>query len=281
MPQSSPALHDALGLRESLFEQMQAISRATTLHLFRQPVEIDNKKAVGFDPVTQADRGCEQALRALIEQTFPDDGIFGEEFGTVRAQADYLWIIDPIDGTRAYISGIPLWGTLVGLLHRGVPVAGLAFQPFIDEAFICRNGTALWSKDGQERALSTGACSSLASATLMTTTPALFDAGERARYDRIERRVRSVRYGTDWYAYAMIASGCCDIVIESGLSPYDILPLAALIEAAGGCVTDWQGEKLRPDQAGFSGQVLALGDPDRLPELVEALRAQPLKEVSD
>lgn len=263
--------------RAALFAQMQQISVSQTVPLFRTGVGVENKNAPGqeFDPVTEADRNCEQALRTLIEAHFPTDGIIGEEFGTVRLDSDYLWVIDPIDGTRAFVAGVPLWGTLVGILYKGKPMATFACQPFIGEAFtaICTDQTrhAHWSKAQETRALRTRACSDLQTATLMTTTPALFSADELTCYKQIEDQTRSVRYGADWYAYALVASGTCDIVIESELSSYDILPLVAMIEAAGGVVTDWRGEPLASGRSFTKGQVIAAGDAGMLPKLVELL----------
>ncbi|GAB5510272.1 MAG: histidinol-phosphatase [Hyphomicrobiales bacterium] len=272
-----PSPSDPLAKRAALFTQMQQISVAETVPLFRTGVDVDNKNAPGqgFDPVTEADRNCEQALRALIELHFPHDGIIGEEFGRVRDDADYLWIIDPIDGTRAFIAGVPLWGTLVGILHHGQPVATFACQPFIGEAFSAISKgptpTANWSKAEEKRSLTTRPCTELATATLMTTTPDLFSAAELACYRKVEEQVRTIRYGTDWYGYALIASGTCDMIVESGLSSYDILPLVAMIEAAGGAVTDWRGEPLASGRTFTTGQVLAVGDASMLPPLIELM----------
>lgn len=281
MTDHNPLPSGPLADRAALFTQMQQISVDETVPLFRVGVGVENKNAPGqdYDPVTAADRNCEQALRALIEAHFPADGIIGEEFGTVRVDADYIWVIDPIDGTRAFVAGVPLWGTLVGILHQDKPVATFACQPFIGEAFSAINAgktrTATWSKGkgkGEEkRALKTRPCADFATATLMTTTPALFSAQELACYNQVEDQVRAVRYGADWYAYALVASGTCDMVIESGLSSYDILPLVAMIEAAGGAVTDWRGELLASGQTFTKGQVLAVGDAGMLPQLVELM----------
>ena len=253
----------AIAARTALFPAMRAIAQRETLPYFRTAMAIDNKQAdIGaYDPVTAADRNCESALRALIEENFPQDGIFGEEFGNVRLDAPFVWVIDPIDGTRAFVAGMPLWGMLVGLTHQGKPVAGLAYQPFIDEAFAAPgDGSAIWSKGEETQAMATRTATSLETAMLMTTTPALFDAEERAVYDRLEASVRNVRYGGDWYGYALVAAGTNDIVVESGLSPYDILALVPIIEAAGGAVTDWRGVPLAALSSSFTGQVLAVGD---------------------
>jgi histidinol phosphatase-like enzyme (inositol monophosphatase family) len=265
---------NAIAARSALFSTMQAIARRETLPFFRTALAIDNKQADqgGYDPVTAADRGCEAALRQLIEDHFPDDGILGEEYGSVRLDAPFTWVIDPIDGTRAFVAGVPLWGMLVGVLHEGVPVAGLAHQPFIDEAFAAMgDGQAFWSKAGESRSMTTRQPDDLTTATLITTTPSLFNSAERTVYDRLEASVRSVRYGTDWYGYALIACGTADIVVESGLSPYDILPLVPIVEAAGGAVTNWRGEPLaRFDQASTE-QVLAVGDRSLLDEATNIL----------
>lgn len=270
---TDPNNSQSIAARTALFVQMQAIAKRETLPLFRAPMTIDNKLASsgGYDPVTAADRGCEETLRALIEEHFPQDGILGEEFGNVRLDAQFVWVIDPIDGTRAFVAGVPLWGMLVGLVENGTPTAGLAYQPFIGEAFSTSGGTAKWAKDGDTRTLSTRSCSDLETATLMTTTPALFDAQERAAYDRLENKVCTMRYGTDWYAYALVACGTTDIVVESRLSLYDILPLVPLIEAAGGAVTDWKGASLTTIAEPFVGQVLAVGDRALIPKALEFL----------
>jgi myo-inositol-1(or 4)-monophosphatase len=271
------SLSSPIAERAALFAQMQQISVSETVPLFRNGVDVDNKNAPGegFDPVTEADRNCERGLRALIETYFPEDGIIGEEFGRVRDEADYLWIIDPIDGTRAFIAGVPLWGTLVGVLHHGKPVATFACQPFIGEAFTAINvgdtATTNWSKGAESRALTTRPCPDLAAATLMTTTPDLFSAEELACYRKVESKVRTVRYGTDWYGYGLVASGTCDMIVESGLSSYDILPLVAMIEAAGGAVTDWRGAPLASGRTFTTGQVLAVGDASMLPPLIDLM----------
>ena len=272
MHRPSPHPADALRARTGLFAAMAEAAGAATLPPFRRPQAIDNKKAHlgAFDPVTEADRACERALRALIEAAFPDDGIVGEEYGTVRADADHVWIIDPIDGTRAYVAGMPLWGTLVGILHRDRPVAGFALQPFIGERFEAGPDGPAWHRGDASHPLAARPCPALAGATLMTTTPALFDAAERPAYDAVEGACRAVRYGTDWYAYALVAAGCADIVVESGLAVYDILPLVPLIEGAGGAVTDWSGAPLSLAR-GFAGQVLAVGDRALLPQVLPLL----------
>ncbi|MBV6656385.1 MAG: histidinol-phosphatase [Devosiaceae bacterium] len=259
-----------MAARTALFQAIREAADTNTLPLFRARPDVENKAPDGaFDPVTEADRACERAIRALIEASFPDDGIIGEEYGTVRPEAAFQWIIDPIDGTRAYVSGVPLWGTLVGLLHNGRPCAGMGYQPYIGEAFVNAGSSAMHLHRGTEKPLSTRPCTELSAATLFTTTPALFGREERPCYDAVEKAARANRYGADWYGYALVASGTTDIVIETGLAVYDILPLVPIIEGAGGLVCNWRGAPLTPE--GFTGQVLALGDAALKPALLDAL----------
>ncbi|MEM1287225.1 MAG: histidinol-phosphatase [Pseudomonadota bacterium] len=265
---------DKTSQRAALFGEIETISAAQTLPYFRSATLVENKNAGGpgqFDPVTIADKNCEQAIRALIEDRFPDDGIVGEEFGKQQTDAEYVWVIDPIDGTRAFICGVPLWGTLVGLMRNQTPIAGAAIQPFIGEAYVHDGHTSTWSKGTDESALKTRACRSLQDAQLMTTTPALFSSAERPAYDALESAVKAVRFGTDWYGYALVASGCADVVIESGLSLYDIAALIPIIEGAGGIVTDWQGNRLDTSPVDGKLQVLALGDAELLPQVLPKL----------
>lgn len=221
--------------------RLAAAAAAETLPRFRQAHAVDNKFAEGFDPVTEADRAAERAIRALIGEVFPEDGILGEEFGAVASGNGRTWVIDPIDGTRAFISGLPLWGTLVGLTEEGRATCGLMAQPFTGELFAARDGKAFYEGPGGNRELKTRTTASLAEATLCTTTPALFSGSEREDYDRLERHVRLARYGTDCYAYCMLAAGHVDLVVETGLQAYDIVALIPIIEAAGGVITTRTG----------------------------------------
>ncbi|MBY5760232.1 histidinol-phosphatase [Rhizobium leguminosarum] len=221
--------------------RLAAAAARETLPRFRLPGAVVNKIEGGFDPVTEADREAEKTIRELIRTEYPDHGILGEEFGNERAGAHLVWVVDPIDGTRSFISGIPLWGTLVGLTDNGDAVAGMMAQPFIGELFYATgNGAFYEGPHGQSR-LSTSATKDLSDATLFTTTPAIFETARRASYDRLERQVRLARYGTDCYAYCMLAAGQIDCVVESGLYPYDIVALIPIIEQAGGVITDWDG----------------------------------------
>ena len=223
---------------------------------FRAVLSVDSKGASGFDPVTIADRNAETAMRQLIAARYPDHGIVGEEHGSEHAEADYVWVLDPIDGTRAFITGLPVWGTLIGLLHKGEPVFGMMAQAFTRERY-WGDGNSAWYRgpDGETRPLKTRACGALAAASLFTTTPALFKGSDRAAYDRVEGAVRLPRYGTDCYAYCMVAAGHADVVIEAGLKPYDIVALIPIVTGAGGQVTNWEGSS-----AANGGRIVASGD---------------------
>lgn len=223
---------------------------------FRANAAIDNKAEGRFDPVTVADRNAELAMRRLITETYPDHGIIGEEFGTERGDADLVWILDPIDGTRSFITGLPVWGVLIGLLRGGEPILGMMAQPFTGERF-AGDGTRAWyTGPGGNRTMTTRTCGRLGEASLFTTTPAMFrDPGDRAAYDRVEGKVRLARYGCDCYAYAMVAAGQADAVVEANLQPFDIAPLIPIITGAGGRVTNWEG-----GSAAGGGKAVATGD---------------------
>lgn len=225
-----------------------------TLPRFRRRAAVTNKLETGFDPVTEADRGAEAAIRAIIEQAYPDHGILGEEHGGVGLERDYVWVIDPIDGTRAFISGLPVWGTLIGLYHRDRAIMGLMDQPFTGERFIGGPKGARYCGPGGEEALKVRDCDRLAQATLFTTSPSLYSEASQWRYDALERSVNLPRYGCDCYAFALLAAGHVDVVVEGGLQPYDIAALIPIIEQAGGVVSDWQGN--RPENG---GDIIACG----------------------
>ena len=240
--------------------QLADASGQAILPFFRTGASIENKQPEDFDPVTEGDRAGEQAIRSLIKEHFPDHGIVGEEFGAENEGAEFCWVVDPIDGTRGFIAGTPLWGTLIACLHDGQPIIGLLDQPYLRERFV--GVTALGYRDtsfsaqGTTRGLSTRPCRSVKDAILTTTTPVLFAEGvERKVYEAVESASKLVRYSLDCYGYGLLALGCLDIVVEAGLAPYDILALIPIVEAAGGQVTDWSGNQ--PLQG---GQILATGD---------------------
>lgn len=225
----------------TFLKQIANVAAEQTLPRFRTIALVDNKYQTGFDPVTEADREAERAIRRLINATFPEHGILGEEFGGENLDQSHIWVIDPIDGTRAFISGLPVWGTLAGLTINGDAVAGLMSQPFTGELFMCDGDVSWYEGPGGTRRLQTRKTNDLAEATLFTTTPALFKGNQRAAYDGVEAKVRLARYGADCYAYAMLASGFVDLVIETALHPYDIVALIPIIEKAGGVITTWDG----------------------------------------
>ena len=233
--------------KEFLFA-LAAAAEQETLPRFRQNGRIENKLAAGFDPVTEADQAAELAIRRLIEKEFPAHGILGEEHGSVRLDSRHVWVIDPIDGTRAFISGIPVWGTLIGLKEDHIAVTGLMAQPFTGETFYALHGEAFLQHRGFTRRLKCRETENLGEATLLTTTPSLFKDAARERFDNLESQVRLSRYGCDCYAYAMLAAGNIDLVVETGLNPYDIVAMIPIIENAGGVVRTWDGG--RPEGGG-------------------------------
>ncbi len=237
--------------------RLATASGETILPFFRTSLSIDDKSLTHeFDPVTEADRAAEAVMRRLIKADFPKHGIVGEEFGNEDADAEYVWVLDPIDGTKSFIAGFPIWGTLIGLLHRGTPVYGMMHQPFIGERFSGDNGEARYQGPSGERRLSVRRCASLKEATSYTTSPLLMNADDRAIFGRIEQAVRLSRYGGDCYSYCMLAAGHLDLVVETELKPHDIAPLVPIITGAGGIVTTWEG---KPAQSG--GRIVAAGDP--------------------
>ena len=235
-------------------ESLADAAAQQTLPRFRNRLDVGNKQDGGFDPVTEADRAAEFAIRRLIESRFPDHGILGEEHGVSNADRRHLWVIDPIDGTRAFISGVPVWGTLVGLYEDGRALLGMMDQPFTRERFLGGPEGSFYRGPGGEQRLQTRDCGDLSSAILFTTSPRLHTGASQARYEALENAVMLARYGCDCYAFAMLAAGHVDIVVESGLKPYDIAGLIPIIEGAGGIVTTWRGE--RPEQG---GDILACG----------------------
>ncbi len=228
---------------------------AITLTRFRQPLPVENKLGdTGFDPVTAADRAAEKAMRELITEQYPSHGILGEEYGHSSEGSRLTWVLDPIDGTRAFISGLPTWGTLIALYDGVMPVLGVMDQPFTAERYLAAAGSDKTTcvHRGKESQLSTRDCRQLSLATMMSTAPDMFDAVEFEVQQELAGEVRLMRYGGDCYAYCMLAGGHVDLVVEAGLSTYDIQALIPIVENAGGVVTDWQG-----GSAVDGGQVLA------------------------
>jgi myo-inositol-1(or 4)-monophosphatase len=254
-----------------IIRQMAAIAAAETIPHFRRPIAVENKLATdsagpdeAFDPVTLADKNAEAALRKFINHRFPSHGILGEEYGAENIDAEFVWVLDPIDGTRLFVSGLPLWGTLIGLCHEGTPVLGAMIQPVLGEIFVGAAEHAWLSDMGAtptRQRLTTRQHNALDQATLFTTDPNLLHPKERTRYDELERSCQLVRYGADCYGYAMIAAGFVDVVVEAGLQIYDIAALIPIINAAGGKVTTWQDQPVRGLAHRGRLQILAAANP--------------------
>jgi histidinol phosphatase-like enzyme (inositol monophosphatase family) len=239
-------------------------ARALSLPRFRRPVDVTLKR--DMSPVTAVDRGVESMLRERIEMAWPAHGLLGEEYGATRVDAEFVWSIDPIDGTRSFISGWPLWGTLIALLRHGAPVLGILDMPVLDERWVGHVGVGS-TMNGVP--CHTSGCQGLAEATIYTTTPDMFTPDEWARFDRTSRAAHARRFGGDCYSYGMLASGHIDAVIESNLMPYDYLAIAPVVEAAGGVMTDWEGLPLGLHSG---GRVVAAATPELHAALIASLK---------
>ncbi len=241
---------------------------------FRQTDDVEDKSTTGlFDPVTLADRAAEQVIRKLVADTWPEHALLGEEFGVQSGSgegaAEFCWIVDPIDGTRSFISGMPVWGSLIGLNRQGKPILGLMNQPFTGERYWSTEDHACYRGPDGERQLKTRVCPTLSAATLLSTSPEMFSGtGELARFEALSENVRLRRFGTDCYGYCMVAAGHADLVVESSLQAYDIAPLIPIVERAGGRVTTWDGAP-----AWNGGRIVASGDPALHDAALSALSA--------
>ena len=228
-----------------------------TLPFFRSDMGHEDKGgAAGFDPVTEADKQAEAAIRRLIAERYPDHGVIGEEYGEDRPDAELVWVLDPIDGTRAFIAGLPLWTTLIALRQENRPTVGVIAQPYLDEIFVGGPSGARLLRGRAETPLAVRPCQTLAEAVISTTDPDIFDAAEGAAWTQLRGAARLARLGCDAYAYAMVAAGRMDLVAETSLKPWDWSALVPIIEAAGGRVVNWRGAT--PDA---DGRILAVGDP--------------------
>ncbi|MCP4328669.1 MAG: histidinol-phosphatase [Alphaproteobacteria bacterium] len=227
-------------------------SGAVIRRYFRTGLAIEEKSDAS--PVTVADREAEAAIRDILTAECPDHGIFGEEHGQHGLDAEYLWVIDPIDGTQTFISGVPLFGTLIALLHRGRPVLGVIDQPILGERWL---GIAGQRTTFNGAPISTRPCASLDAATLTSTSPQLFGATEATAFDRLSRSVKRTRYGYDCYGYGVLSLGFVDIVVEANLKPYDFCALINVVEGAGGVISDWSGTAL---DLHSDGRMCVVGD---------------------
>lgn len=242
---------------ETAYEMADAARAAILPYFRRRDLTAENKLDAGFDPVTAADRAAEEAMRAVLAQRCPDDGIWGEEFGRKSGASGRMWVLDPIDGTRGFIAGTPTWGVLIALSEGNGPVLGVIDQPYTGERFVGAPGVAHMTGPHGDSALSTRTTGALDDAILFTTYPEVGTGTERTAFEAVADRVRLTRYGMDCYAYALLAAGQIDLVIEAGLNAYDIQAPIAVIEAAGGIVTDWQG-----NPAHEGGRALAAANPE-------------------
>lgn len=239
---------------------------------FRKTNAVENKATDHFDPVTKIDRDAEAIIRASITAQYPDHKIWGEEFSgaTTLSPEAMTWVIDPIDGTRAFITGLPTWGTLIGLYDGDRPVVGIADQPITGDRFWADQTGAFLRHGNDTHVIATRRCSGLSDAVITATSPALFQSpSQQSSWQRLSERVRLVRWGGDWYNYALLAAGHIDAVVECGLGAYDILPLRPIIEAAGGVVTDWQGQAVTT-----GGDIIAAGDARLHAEILAQLCAK-------
>jgi histidinol phosphatase-like enzyme (inositol monophosphatase family) len=226
------------------------------LRYFRTPLTISSKSNSRFDPVTRADMETEARLRELIAESFPEHGIVGEEHGITRG-GQMKWIIDPIDGTRGFISGSPMWGMLLGLMDGDEPVLGVVHNPYLQETYYGSAAGACYRTRSGESTIHTRNTAHLADAVLYCTHPAMFDEEwSRAAFARVDAACQFSRYGADCYGYALLASGYADLVVEDSLQPYDVIPLIPLVRAAGGVISDWNGGA---PLAG--GRIVAAGNP--------------------
>jgi len=240
----------------AFIDELATISGEAIRPFFRTTLSIEDKNRGGaFDPVTAADRAAELAMRTLIRQNFPSHGIVGEEFGPERADAEFVWILDPIDGTKSFISGMPAWGTLIALARAGQPIFGMMHQPFIGERFTGDRLAAHYRGPAGDRALRARPCATLGEAMLYTTSPRLMKESDRVIFAKVEEQVRLSRYGGDCYAYCMLAAGHVDLIIETELKPHDVAALIPIILGAGGAITTWAGDPAEP-----GGRIVAAGD---------------------
>ena len=253
------ALSDDIALANALADAAGAAIRP----FFRAPFEISDKSDAS--PVTEADRAAELAMRRLIDAERPRDGIIGEEFGAERADAARQWVLDPIDGTRSFIAGRPIFGTLIALMQDGWPVLGIIDQPILRERWVGVIGrpTLFNGKPAVTRR-----CPELSKALLATTSPALFGDDQLHAFEHLDAAVMSTVLGGDCYNYACLASGWLDIVVEDGLKLHDFAALVPVVEGAGGRMCDWAGDPLTADSI---GEVVAAGDPARIEDILEAL----------
>ena len=258
---------DPQALIETANRLADAAAEVTLKHFRSTSLGTENKEPDDYDPVTIADRGAEEAMRKILAVERPQDGIFGEEFENFEGESGLTWVLDPIDGTRGFVSGTPTWGTLIAVGPESGPILGIVDQPYIGERFIGGLGLAELRYRGTTSPLKTRPACPLAEATIFTTFPEVGTEDEGAAFHRVARQCRLTRYGTDCYAYALLAAGQIDLVIEAGLKAYDIQGPLAVIEAAGGKVTNWEGGPVH-----MGGRVIAAANAEIYDEAMELLQ---------
>lgn len=256
-----------------LASRLADAARAAILPIFRTALASapHNKDDAGFDPVTEADRASERVMRDLISSERPGDAVDGEEYGFLPGRSGLTWYLDPIDGTRAFVAGLPSWCVLIGLALEGRPILGIIDQPWLDERYVGVGGEAWLDCRGARTRLKTRDCPALTQAVLSTTDPFILTPPERGAFEHVRATARLTRYGLDAYAYARLAAGTIDMVTETGLKAHDVAALFPVIEGAGGVVTDWRGN---PAQLG--GQIVAAGNRRILDEALISLRRSAL-----
>lgn len=230
------------------------VSRPLARRHFRTPLDVERK--ADLSPVTRADRAIEREMKAVLERMCPDHGVFGEEFGSSRVDARHLWVLDPIDGTRSFIAGVPLFGTLIARLQEGVPLLGVIDMPMLGETWVGGAGRPTLFNGAP---CHSSGCETLAEATLFATSPDQFTDTERQVFDRLSASCRTRRFGGDCYSYGLLASGHVDLILEAELQPYDFMALVPIVTGAGGVISDWQGNALT---LASEGQVLAAATPE-------------------
>jgi inositol-phosphate phosphatase/L-galactose 1-phosphate phosphatase/histidinol-phosphatase len=247
-----------------LAERLADAAGAVIRPYFRSGLAVEAK--ADASPVTRADREAEAAMRALIEESYPGHGIIGEEYGPARADARHIWVLDPIDGTKSFIAGVPLFGTLIALLEDGAPVLGVIDQPILGERWLGAAGRPTTLNGAKAK---TRPCGEIGRAILFATSPDMFEGADADAFARLGGAVALLRHGADCYAAGLLASGHIDLIVEAGLEPYDFCALIPVIEGAGGVITDWDGAPLG---LGSDGHIAAAGDPAAHARVLALLR---------
>jgi inositol-phosphate phosphatase/L-galactose 1-phosphate phosphatase/histidinol-phosphatase len=263
-----PVPDDLIVLAERLADAARPIVRG----YFRTPVGVDTK--ADASPVTVADREAEEAIRGILAREVPEHGIIGEEHGSEREDAEWLWVLDPIDGTKSFITGMPVFGTLIALLHRGIPVLGIIDQPITEERWLGVTGR---TSTLNGRPIAVRQCDDVAKAYMYSTAPIMFPGAMEGRHRRLANAVKLFRWGGDCYAYGLLALGLCDLVVEAQLKLYDYCALVPVVQGAGGLITDWSGGALGLHS---DSTVIAAGDPRAHRAAIELLDARLATAVS-